>query len=529
MRGRCAIGALAWAAAITWGLAKPQPLALRRVDVALPGPPSTVLATDVDGDGREDLLVVTAYTQWGSISEDRVEDAVDITEVVPALFDRREILPFLAQADGRYRPGTAFAMPPTWIALARGTGKYPALALTEGGIEGVSWSAEGALVATPLLAEPSAFAGARTFLTDFAFLHDVDADGRRDALIPATDGIAVHRGTADGFEAEATFRARLPGDRVIARDGHARRNVPVTRFLDVDGDAEDDLVVTELDASPQRIVIAKGLGAGKFGAAQAVRLACLGREEPQDRRVAWFGGLAPGGAPVLVTRETIDTGKSERKQAMAPRMRYGTYRLGADLAVPTTPATTFEAEGYAFSGAFQDGVDLEFIDLDADGRKDLVTVTVDVSMFQVLRALTSKKIGIGLEFRVFPQGADGTFRAVPGQVLEEKLKVDLNRLEISRLGQFQGDFDGDGRIDFVHLGKGKSVTIHRGQPGGRYPEKPDLVVAMEEEPEDVMLVRVRDLDGDGRSDIAVTRTLPPPEAGASSLARLELYLSGSPR
>jgi hypothetical protein len=44
-----------------------------------------------------------------------------------------------------------------------------------------------------------------------------------------------------------------------------------------------------------------------------------------------------------------------------------------------------------------------------------------------------------------------------------------------------------------------------------------------------MLVRVRDLDGDGRSDIAVTRTLPPPEAGASSLARLELYLSGSSR
>jgi hypothetical protein len=44
-----------------------------------------------------------------------------------------------------------------------------------------------------------------------------------------------------------------------------------------------------------------------------------------------------------------------------------------------------------------------------------------------------------------------------------------------------------------------------------------------------MLVRVRDFDGDGRSDLAITRTLTPPEAGATAPARLELDLSGDGR
>ena len=89
------------------------------------------------------------------------------------------------------------------------------------------------------------------------------------------------------------------------------------------------------------------------------------------------------------------------------------------------------------------------------------------SIFQALRALTSKKVGIGLEFHVVAQKPDGSFALVTGQSLDEKLNLDLNRLEVSRLGQFRGDFDGDGRVDFVHLGRGKTITIHRGQPGGR--------------------------------------------------------------
>jgi hypothetical protein len=407
-----------------------------------------------------------------------------------------------------------------------------------------------ALDLVPFLSEPSAFAGSKTFLAEYAFLRDVDGDGALDAVIPTPDGLAIHPKLAE----TASYRGRLPGDVRGDDVNGARRTIPLPDFLDVDGDGVRDLVVRDLSATPQRVAVARGKGGAAFGPFSWVNLGCLaaapspsptpapkekkksgdeaddesggdGGPGEEPRRVVWLGDLDGDGHAEIVTREGLDA-KSGFKQAKKPHMKYAIHALRPDLTVDPTPKQTFQAEGYAFSGGFQDDVDIDFIDLDADGRKDLVTITLDFSVFQLLRAMTAKKIGIGLEFHVLSQKPDGGFALVEGQTLDEKLRLDLNHLEVSRLGQFRGDFDGDGRIDFVHLGKGKDVTIHRGQPGGRYPEKPDLEIALDEEPQDVMLVRVTDLDGDGRSDLAITRTLDASEAGASAPARLELRLSG---
>ena len=535
--------------------ASPKPMALRRVDLDLPGPPAAVVPADLDRDGRKDLLVVVASTTWGSIMEERIEAAIAVTEVVPALFDKREARAFLAQADGSYRAAAPLALTSDVFAVAAGPPERPVVALTTDGLSELRVEEkEGAetLALVPFLAEPSAFAGSKTFLAEYPFLRDLDGDGVLDALIPTPDGIAIH----PKLGAEASFRGRLPGDVRMDDAGGAERIVPIPDVLDVDGDKLADLVVRDLGATPQRVAIARGEGHGKFGAASWVSLGCLAAataspapsptptpasrkgEDPGDdevegpgeepKRVAWFGDLDGDGHAEIVTREGLDT-KSGMKQAKKPHMRYAVHRLRPDLKVDAAPARSFEAQGYAFSGAFQDGVDLDFLDLDADGRKDLVTVTLDFSVFQLLRVMTAKKIGIGLEFHVLSQKPDGAFEMVQGQTLDEKLRLDLNHLEISRLGQFRGDFDGDGRMDFVHLGKGTNVTIHRGLPGGKYPEKPDLSITLDEEPQDVMLVRVVDLDGDGRSDLGITRTLEEGEPGATAPARLELRLSGGAR
>jgi hypothetical protein len=531
--------------AVATHAARPRELTLRRVVLDLPGPPAVIVAADLNHDGRKDLLIVTAYTRWGSISTDRVEEAVEITEVVPALFDTREARAFLALPSGGYRPaGPPLALPISVLSAEAGPDAHPVVALTDDGLSEIRLIEDQggeSLTLEPLLDEACAFAGTGAILADLDVIKDVDGDKVVDAVIPAKDGIAVHRGENGGFSAAASFRGRLPGDDRFQTLGRAERHVPIPRVEDADGDGRADLVVLGLGESPQWIAIARGLGDGRFAAARTVELACLNRSAAQpaaaatkgdappqdsDRRVAWAGDIDGDGRIDVVTREDVDTGKSDMKQAKKPMMRYRLHHLRSDLSVDSQPYVTFQAEGWAFSGGFRDGVDLQFIDLDGDRRKDLVTVTLDFSMFQALRALTEKKIGIGLEFHVVAQRADGSFSLVPDQKLSEKLKLDLNRLEISRLGQFQGDFDGDGRVDFVHLGRGKSVTIHRGQPGGHYAEKPDLSITLDEEPEDVMLVRVRDFDGDGRSDLAITRTLAPPEPGATAPARLELNLRG---
>ncbi|HZN55070.1 MAG TPA: VCBS repeat-containing protein [Candidatus Polarisedimenticolaceae bacterium] len=537
---------LAAAAALLTGrtAGAPRELALRRVALDLPGPPAIVVPADLDGDGRRDLLVIVAYTRWGSVSTDRIEDAVAVTEVVPALFDVREARAFLAQPGGGFRAAaTPLALPLEVLSAEPGPASHPVIAVTDDGLSEIRFTRQGekeTLALEPLLPEPSALAEVHSLVADLDVIRDVDDDGLLDAVIPARDGLAVHRGTAEGFAAQASFRARFPGDAIAAANGAAWRDVPVVHAEDVDGDGKRDLIVRQLGDRPL-FVVARGLGEARFAPPRMVALACLQPAPPADvpaprdqdggppelpRVVAWMGDLDGDGRAEIVTRESVNTGKSDTKQLKKPMMRYRLHRLRPDLTVEEEPYRSFDAEGWAFTGGFRDGIDLEFLDLDHDGRRDLVTVTLDFSMFQALRALTSKKVGIGLEFHVVAQQADGSFKLVPDQVLDEKLRLDLNRLEISRLGQFQGDFDGDGRTDFVHLGKGKTVTIHRGQPGGRYPEKPDLSIPLEEEPEDVMLVRVRDFDGDGRSDLAITRTLPPPEAGATAPARLELNLSG---
>jgi hypothetical protein len=541
-----AIGAVLLLAA-TAQAARPRDLALRRVVLDLPGPPAVIVAADLNRDGRQDLLIVVAYTRWGTISNDRVEDAIAVTEVVPAMFDVREARAFLAQPGGGYRPaGPPLPLPTNILSAEAGPAAHPVVALTDEGLSEIRLNGpEGAesLSLEPLLDEPSAFAGTGAILAGLDILKDVDGDKVLDAVIPTPGGIAIHPGESGGFAKVASFRGRLPGDERRSALGAALRDVPIPRVEDADGDGRPDLVVEQGGSAPW-IAIARGLGGGRFAAARTIDLSCLTTPEarpaapapkndderrPPRREVAWEGDIDGEGPIEIVTREEVDTGKSDMKQAKRPLMRYRLYHVRPNLTVDPEPYTRFEAEGWAFSGAFRDGVDLQFVDLDGDRRKDLVTVTLDFSMFQALRALTAKKIGVGLEFHVLAQQGDGTFRLVPDQKLDETLHLDLNRLEISRLGQFQGDFDGDGRVDFVHLGRGKTVTIHRGQPGGRYPEKPDLAITLDEEPEDVMLVRVRDFDGDGRSDLAITRTLTPPEAGATAPARLELDLSGDGR
>ena len=528
--------------------ARPRDLALRRIVLDLPGPPAVIVATDLNRDGRQDLLVVIAYTRWGSISTDRVEDAIEVTEVVPALFDTREARAFLAQPSGGYRQaGPPLSLPTSVLSAEAGPETHPVVALTDDGLSEIRLNGpEGAesLTLEPLLDEPCAFAGTGAIFADLAVLKDVDGDKVLDAVIPAMDGIAVHRGESGGFATIASFRGRLPGDDRYAMLGAAARNVPIPGVEDADGDGRADLVVRGLGAAPPWISMARGLGGGRFAPSRTIELSCLvrsaarpaaaprkdvGEPAPSRREAAWAGDLDGDGRIDVVTREEVDTGKSDMTQAKKPLVRYRLHHVRPDLTVDLQPYSSFDAEGWAFSGGFRDGVDLQFIDLDGDRRKDLVTVTLDFTMFQALRVLTEKKIGIGLEFHVVAQRQDGSFRLVPDQKLSEKLRLDLDRLEISRLGQFQGDFDGDGRVDFVHLGRGRNVTIHRGQPGGHYAEKPELSITLEEEPEDVMLVRVRDFDGDGRSDLSITRTLSPPEPGATAPARLELNLSGEPK
>ncbi len=541
--GRSAFLALAMALALVGaaGAARKARLELRYLAVELPGAPSTILAADVDGDGRQDLVVAVAYTEWHQIGieeeaeMDDVDGLVEVLTIVPSLIDRRELRVFLAAGAG-YRALAAMELGSSVLSLEIGPPGLPIVALTDDGISALRLAGEGAApvpVLEPVLQDRSVLARSGTFVPDLGLGHDLDGDGGRDLLFPTADGAGIYLGRDGGLAAEPASRLVWPAGEEASRRS---RHYPLPEVRDVDGDGLVDLLLRE-ESGWERFHVLRNLGGGRFAAALA-----LGEEEEEERDEdedvdrqedpVYFGDLDGDGVAEYVMLEELlddDAGmRQEIRQAKQPPFRYRLYRSGPELARLGEPYRTFEATGYSFDTGDDSDIRLPggFQDLDGDGRSDLVTLTLDFSLMQAVKILTTHRISIGLDFHVWCQDSKGRFRAVRGLDLSGKFRLDLDDLRIGQMSQFAGDFDADGKADFVQMGRGRDVTIHRGRDGCAYPPEPDLKIRLKEEPRDLQLVRVDDFDGDALTDLVVIQPQKITEPGVTPPVRLDLYLSG---
>jgi hypothetical protein len=374
-------------------------------------------------------------------------------------------------------------------------------------------------------------AGAGALLSSLPLRADIDGDPRPDLMLPAEDGVALYRGETAGLSPRAVTRLPMPDDR-RGHDTGPWRRFSMPRLEDLDSDGLPDLfVVTGSDNQPV-VHVFKGVGEGRFAPARVLTPLCgIEPSAPQNRpggsaELAHFGDITGDGLAEVVTSTELGGEDDGLDEAREPRFTYRFYHAGKDLAIEPKPYLKMEVLGYPFGAGILSMFDgSPFVDLDHDGAKEILTMTLDFSLWQALRVLTTKRFGMGLDFQLWSQGAGGTFTKVEGLDLSEKLLLDFNDLKLPRLAHFSGDFNGDGIKDFIHLGRGKEVTIHHGRKGCRYPSKPDLSVDIGDEIQDAALARVGDLDGDGRADLSITRMIPAEEEGMTGRARLELYLS----
>ena len=560
-------------------------------ELSLPGIPAAMLAADLTADGRDDLVVLVAYTGWTTRAEfepaefDDVEGLVEVMNVVDELVDRRElrVYPARPERDGFGEHLAAVDLDTSVHALATGHPAEVLIAITDEGAAAVRLVADEAgtrLALEPLLSAETSFAGGGRFYPEVELLHDLDGDHLPELLLPTASGWAVYRGDAAGFAPGPVAVLVLPppaadedetqGDRSAAEpssDGegsagaeeHARgggdsEDEDSDSESDSDGDSESDsdgneprppheirLQVEDLngDGAPD-VLVPGGVGYGgplvyrntgklTFAAALELRLG--------DDGIMYVGDLDGDGRAVAVTRAQLerfeDPGwRQEMDESKRPLFAYAGYGLDPALAVAAEPALAFQAIGYTFGGTEGDDEDVEirlpggFQDLDGDGRQDLVAVTLEFSILPLaMKVLLAGRISLTMNFHVWCQGADGGFRQVPGLDLSGRFKLDLDNLQVRHLSQFAGDFDGDGRADFVQLGRGRRVTIHQGRTGCRYPAAPDRSIKLGRKLRHLGLARIVDLDGDGRSDLYVVHPLETDDPEASIPARVDLYLS----
>lgn len=530
-------------------------LSFRRAAIDLPGPPAAVIPADLDGDGQGDLIVAVAYDEWGSIGFERVEDAVEVSQVVPALLERRELRFYRFAPDGTATLGAPpLALPGFVLALNAGVPEAPVLALTDDGLDAlrvVQGAAGWELRLEHVLSEQPLLAGTRTFLAGLEFVRDLDGDGHRDLVVPVADGLHVYRGDGRSFSRVRDASLRLPGD--VPQGGTSLSSPhPLGRVEDVTGDGIADLVVAAGGADRPEIYVIRGLGGAKFGPAVRLSTGCLGlgdRPEPRKRKkkreeegeavretpwsrsraLVYFGDLDGDGLAEAVTRISEDTGKGRFAQIKDPAFVYRFHEVSRDLVIRPEPTQELAVVGYAVRGDFWTGSSSLFRDLDGDGRKEMVALSADFSLFQILRAITAKKMTVRWRYHIYAAGDDGRYREVADARLADTARIDLGRFSLGKLAQFSGDFDGDGRVDFLHVGPGKRLSVSFAREGCRYPPEPDAGFELAEEPEDLFLLRVQDLDGDGRSDLRLTRTLAAPESGVTAATRIDLYLSGGSR
>jgi hypothetical protein len=542
------LGALLILTLPTWaapapGAGGPSPSSLRRVSLDLPGAPAAVISADVDGDGRRDLVVVVAFNQWDEVAitesstMDDIQGLVDVMTIVPAVIDRRELRVYRARPDGSYAPPLSLALPVSVLSLAAGPPGTPVVALTDAGVSLLRLDPPGTLRLEPWIEDPPVMAGTGNFLGDLGLMKDLDGDGLPDLLLPARDGLAVYLSRpGSGIARRAASRLKVPGE-AFRSAGDLEHRYPLPQVEDVTGDGRPDLVFRDPVRRWRSVWVARNAGDGRFLPAVEVT---LGSGDPRAPNPVWLGDLDGKGLATVVFRQSLDDPKrgsmrQEMAKAREPHGRLTFRRLSRELVLEKTPYRTLDITGWGLEGegdgdAGSGDVELElpggFLDLNGDGRPDIVTVTVDLGLPKLLGSLATKRLNVGLDYHVWCQQPNGGFRPVSGLDLAGTFRFDLNDLRVSQLSLFSGDFDGDGRADFVQIGRGRRVTIHRGRPDCSFPKEPDMAFDLREEPRDLSLVRILDLDGDGRSDLMVITPQRAAEEGFVPPVRLDLYLSG---
>jgi hypothetical protein len=336
-------------------------------------------------------------------------------------------------------------------------------------------------------------------LTKLDFITDVNGDGLDDIVLPDFEGLRVALQSQSGFDdfqllelpplltvsgSEARYRA----DRLYSYDfnGDGRKDVAVIRngrFFIFDAVGE-----RAFSRTPRVVPIDIGLADDAVVRRAQENLIDVDQSDFRLTQIADVKDLNGDGLPDIITFTAISKGLFDKRTEYhihLGRMVDGSIHYSAtpDADIPS------------------DGVQLNFaaVDVNGDGRQDLVTTSFHLGFGELIGALFSRSVT--LDVALYRPGTAPIYASAPDFRAKTKLQFSLSTGFISNPAVRFADFDGDGLLDLMLQDGSGELRIRRGSSqGAEFGSASRWSTRL---PKDGTLVEIVDANGDSRQDVLV--------------------------
>jgi len=478
-----------WAAGTLWAApaVAPRPVEFDHIRIEPAGAPGLEVFDDFDGDGVRDML----------------------------LSDNRTFSFFLSASGGpSARPDLVLTAPDDAVLFdvsnVGGRSARTVVIAKKNGVYLFGPDGEGNAVETRIIDAQSRLLPERVERLSFVnFVRDITGDGPEDILFADLDSLLVFERNGSGAFAKWGEIPFLPRSEIHAEPLSETGGLRETLFvpLVMAGGSADDRRLILYDGSSVRIL--KRDGDGLCNELSKKKLVKERSKEASERDVrmrfhtnVFFDDLDGDGWGDLAV---CDNSHGEIS-----------FYTGIDSERPDDHDLIIRVDGNTFIPIFAD--------LNNDGFKDLILPTTGkIGLLTVLKVFFTSRFD--MNYMVFYNRQTPLFRQIPddSRTLSFPLSFSTSSKGLSvesvLIRSFRGDFNGDGRCDFLLRGDKNSVRVFFGLENGTFSKKPDMVF-----PVKIMAkcfhvnTRTPDLNGDGRADLFLHQKSPKGE-------RWDIYLS----
>lgn len=345
------------------------------------------------------------------------------------------------------------------------------------------------------------------------FVSDLNGDGVDEILIPQISKTEIYsrdsanghwRKTSVGFGAESVVFAHYDERYSVGNRAESRYATPYITSEDFNADGRTDLIGVYRDSLvvfcqdengffSERCHPAIPLSFGEVWRGQKIQRTRFGDKSVRSflKRVQDLNG--DGILDVLVIR--VSTKESIMSPSYEIRVHYGKMRpsTGGDrLHFSQTPDQVIKPGGIQLI--------FDILDLNHDGRQDLVTPIVKVGLRNIIRMLLTRSVQI--EGEVYLMGENGLYPEKPDRVVKMVVNFTFRGGTTSPVYEIS-DFNGDGLVDVMTSIEEKRLIFFWGDDKNGFESSAGAKFNIRL-PQDGELVNGEDLNSDGKTDLIIT-------------------------